>query len=212
MNPSSSSPLVVGLTGSIGTGKSQAADIFKECGAVILDADLLAREAVRPGAKALEEIKAAFGAKYITPAGELDRRALGELVFSNEAARMKLEDILHPRIRELYLQRLNQAKSATPPPALILYVVPLLFESRFAYPELDAIVVVSASKEQSIERIVSRDNCSREHAEKRYASQLPIATKERKADYVVRNDGSLADLKVKVQKVYSDILHAGPRS
>lgn len=211
MNPSSSPPLVVGLTGSIGSGKSQAADIFRECGAQILDADVFAREVVRPGTQALESIRDTFGAKYILPSGELDRRALGELVFSKPEFRIQLEDILHPRIRELYLARLHSLKVQNPPPAVILYVVPLLFESRYAYPELDAIVVVSASKSLSIERVMSRDHCTKEQAEKRYASQLPIEDKVRKADLVIQNDGSLAELRTKVQQAYIDLLKRAPK-
>ncbi len=210
MNPSAPPSLVVGLTGSIGSGKSQAAEIFKECGAAILDADVLAREVVRPGSQGLAAIKAKFGAKYILPNGELDRRSLGELVFSKNELRMQLEDILHPRIRSLYLEKLQKLKFQSPPPALIVYVVPLLFESRYAYPELDAIVVVSADKAQSIERIMNRDHTSRDQAEKRYNSQLPMEVKERKADIVIRNDGSIEDLKTKVRKSYAELLKRKP--
>ena len=212
MNPSSAStsPSIVALTGSIGSGKSQAAEIFRECGAHILDADVIAREVVLPGSKGLEAIKQTFGEQYLLPTGELNRAKLGALVFSKPEQRVKLEDILHPRIRELYLEKLSALKSLSPAPKLIIYVVPLLFESRYSYPEIDGIIVVSAPKALSIERIMKRDNFTLEQAEKRYQSQMPIEEKESKADFVIRNDSSIENLKLITRKLYAQLLQKPP--
>lgn len=189
----------------MGTGKSAAADAFKRCGAEVIDADILAREVVEPGSEGLAEILKTFGPAAVAPDGRLNRKALGRIVFSDVKLRRKLEDILHPRIRAKYLERLQQLLTANDPPPLIVYVVPLLFESRFEYPELDAIVVVSASRETSIARIMARDGFSRAEAERRYDSQHSIESKVAKADYVVSNEGSLADLEARIKKLCAEL-------
>lgn len=191
----------------MGTGKSAAADAFKRCGAEVIDADILAREVVEPGSEGLAEILKTFGPAAIAPDGRLNRKALGRIVFSDVKLRRKLEDILHPLIRAKYLERLQQLLTAKQPPPLIVYVVPLLFESRFEYPELDAIVVISASRETSIARIMARDGLSRSEAERRYDSQLSIDDKAAKADYVISNAGSLRDLTSAVQALYGQLLN-----
>lgn len=191
----------------MGTGKSAAADAFKRCGAEVIDADILAREVVEPGSAGLAEILTCFGPSVVGPDGRLDRKALGRIVFSDVKLRRKLEDILHPLIRAKYLERLQQLLTAKQPPPLIVYVVPLLFESRFEYPELDAIVVISASRETSIARIMARDGLSRSEAERRYDSQLSIDDKAAKADYVISNAGSLRDLTSAVQALYGQLLN-----
>jgi dephospho-CoA kinase len=200
------SPLIVGLTGSIGSGKSQAAEFFRELGAAIIDADVLAREVVAPGTPGLEAIRKKFGEGVILASGELDRKALGQLIFLDPPSRKQLEDILHPRIRELYLSRLNEQRNSPTAPPLIIYVVPLLFESRYSYPELDVVVVVSAPKSLSVERIMRRDGSPRELAESKYASQLPIEEKERQANYVLKNDSTIEELKKRVKDLTKKLL------
>ena len=194
---------VIGLTGSIGSGKSEAAQAFSVLGAAIIDADLLAREVVAPGTPGLTQVRKEFGDAFIDHTGALKRKALGKLVFSDPSARAKLEDILHPLIRALYLERLETARRSNPP--LIVYVVPLLFESRFAYPELDAIVVVSASEPTCIARIVQRDGCTQDEAVLRYRSQMPMERKVKQSDYVLRNDGSREELATQVANLFQKL-------
>lgn len=184
---------VVGLTGSIGTGKSAVAREFESLGAKIIDADLLAREVVEPGRPGLNELVAAFGETVLLADGSLDRRALGSIVFADKNKRLKLEQILHPKIRSLFLERLNLAKAKNP--ELIVYVVPLLFESKYEYPELEAVIVVSATPEQSIQRVMSRDKLSREEAQARLNAGLPIDLKAKQADYIIDNSGPPEALK-----------------
>jgi dephospho-CoA kinase len=193
--------LVVGLTGSIGSGKTEAARIFESLGAVIIDADLLSREAVDKGTEALEEIGKKFGRDMIRPDGSLDRKALGALVFKDPLKRRELEDIVHPRVRRLFLDKLKRATNTGA--KLVVYVVPLLFESRFSYDELRYIVVMNAPKEEILKRVMKRDGCSRDEAELKFASQLPPAEKVKRADFTIENTGSLEELEVRVRALYT---------
>jgi dephospho-CoA kinase len=197
--------LLVGLTGSIGSGKSLVADMFKELGASIIDADELARAVVAPGTEGLELVKKHFGPKILTDNGELCRKALGEIVFSAPEERKALEAILHPRIRELFRNRLHAEHQRATPPPMIIYAVPLLFESGYSYEELDKIIVVAAPREQCLARVVARDGSSREFAEKQLAAQLPTEAKVARADYVIRNDSSLENTRVQVQELFETL-------
>lgn len=201
---------VLGLTGSIGSGKSAAAQAFEKLGAAIVDADLLAREVVEPGSPGLNAISAQFGANFLTSAGTLDRKKLGQVVFSDQAQRKKLEAILHPLIRaaaQAKIQQLTaQARSSSAvnnrARSVIIYVIPLLFEVPYQYPELDAVAVVSCVAEVAIKRIMARDSCSEELAMQKLATQLPIEEKVRMADFVITNDGTLQELEDQVTKLY----------
>lgn len=179
-------PFVVGLTGVIGSGKSTVAEVLRQRGALIIDADVLAREVVAPGSSGLAEIVEHFGPDYLHRDGTLNRSMLGELIFRDAEQRKALESILHPKIRDLFVQQLRGVTAEAP---MVVYVVPLLFESINQYPEIDAVVVVSASAAQCLERIVARDGCSREIAEKKLASQIPIDVKRKQADFIIENDG-----------------------
>lgn len=195
---------LVGLTGSIGSGKSEVARILEREGAAIIDADLLAREVVAPGSAGLREVVDEFGASVLSDDGALNRKALAALVFSDPVKRAKLEQITHPRIRALFLARLAELRAAPAAhrPAIVVYVVPLLFESRYDYEELDAIVVVSTTREVALCRVIARDGCSIEQAESRYNAQLPIAEKVRQADFVIDNSGTLEELSERVRTIF----------
>jgi dephospho-CoA kinase len=198
----SDAPLVLGLTGSIGSGKTLVARFFDELGAAIIDADELAREVVEPGSEGLALVTKHFGPDILDKNGQLSRKALGEIVFSKPSERKELEAILHPRIRELFHKRLNAELHKSPPAPLIVYAVPLLFESGYSYEELDRIAVVAASHDQCIARIVARDGCSKELAEKKLAAQLSTDAKVARADFVIRNDSSIEDTKAQVQELF----------
>lgn len=201
--------LVVGLTGNIGSGKSAVAEILHTLGAHIIDADLLAREIVAPGTPALAEIKKTFGPETLLPSGELNRKKLGEIIFQNDSKRNVLEKITHPKIRELFL---NTLKVAMRKHAIIVYVVPLLFESGFPYDELEKIIVVTAPFEASIERIVKRDSCSPELAIQKFKSQIDPNIKTAKADFVIANDGNLEQLRAQVAELYGKLMVLQQRS
>jgi len=178
----------VGLTGGIASGKSTVANILGELGADIIDTDVIARAVVEPGRPALEEIRRHFGGGFIADDGTLDRRALRKLIFADDTQRMKLEEILHPRIREMALE---QANAATGPYQVL--VVPLLTGSPLAS-AMDRILVVDCSKETQLERLLARDSESEQQARNIIAAQSSRDERIAIADDVIHNDGTLEEL------------------
>jgi dephospho-CoA kinase len=187
----------VGLTGGIATGKSYVVRKLREAGVAVADADVLAREAVAPGSAGLGAVVARFGREMLTPAGELDRRKLGALVFRDEAARRDLESIIHPFVR----RGIAEFFAAVPPDAdFAVADIPLLYETHRER-HFDTIVVVACTPETQVARVMTRDRLSREDAERRIASQLPIEEKVRRADHVIRTDGAHADTDAQVARL-----------
>ena len=200
-------PLIAAITGSIGSGKSLVGSFLSLLGATVIDADQIAREVVAPGEPALAEIRAAFGDEVFESGGAvLDRKRLGAIIFSSLEKRRRLEQILHPRIRTRFKEKVA-ALCATPSssPRIIAYLVPLLFESGFDYEEIDLIITVSAPREACIERIIARDRCTRTEAEQRLDAQLPIEEKEKRSDIVLRNTGSPEDLSRQVDALFMQL-------
>jgi dephospho-CoA kinase len=189
---------VFGLTGGIGSGKSTAAALFRERGVPVVDADELAREAVAVGSPGLAEVLAAFGPQVLAADGSLDRKQLGALIFGDAEARKCLNAITHPIVRRLSQERFAALDSEGV--TLAGYDVPLLFEVG-----LDAvlrpIVVVVAREATQLERIVARDGISEEAARERLAAQLPLADKQKRADYVLYNNGTPEALGAQVDAV-----------
>ncbi|MEO1246498.1 MAG: dephospho-CoA kinase [Pseudomonadota bacterium] len=190
----------VGLTGGIASGKSTVADILGELGADVIDTDVIAREVVMPGQPALDEIRERFGKAVLNPNGELDRRALRQLVFSDDRQRAALEGILHPRIQR---EALRQADAASGPYQLI--VVPLLTQSPLAA-ALDRILVVDCDEDTQIARLIARDAESEKQARRILAAQATRAERLAIADDVVSNDGSLAELRESTVAVHRQYL------
>lgn len=196
-------PVIAALTGSIGSGKSLAALYFQDAGAHVVDADLLAREAVAVGTTTLQEIVHSFG-DILLPDGALDRKKLGKIVFADPLLRKKLESIVHPEVRRLFLARLHTFQNAPDSP-LFLYVVPLLFESTNRHPEIQKIITVSAPDALCVQRIMARDGSTEEFAKQKLASQLSSHEKESRADFVIRNDTTKESLEQRVKQVYATI-------
>ena len=194
----------VALTGGIGTGKSFVARIFESMGARIIDADLLARQVVEPGTPALAEIEQLFGRQVLLADGSLKREALATIIFADRDKRRQLEDILHPRIRTAFSTVLNHQTTAP----LTLYVVPLYFESRRPFPEISSVIVVTAPEEICISRVMQRDKLTREQALQRVHSQLPLAEKEARANWVIHNDSTREALIPQVEKLYGELTKA----
>ena len=187
--PTPEGVLRVGLTGGIATGKSTVSRQLADKGAVVIDADEIARVVVRPGEPALAEIAARFGDAMIRPDGRLDRAALGTLVFADGSARRDLEAITHPRIRERMARDIAAAMQSDSP--LVIVDIPLMFENgRDA--EFEGVVLVYATPEQQLQRVVQRDGLSRELAQQRIASQMDINAKRERATWVIDNSGSPA--------------------
>jgi dephospho-CoA kinase len=193
---------VVGLTGGIATGKSTFSAALRAAGAPVIDADLLARQVVEPGRPELEAVVAAFGEEVRAPDGGLDRRKLGARVFSDPAARQRLEAILHPAVRRAMLA--ESARLSAQGHGLAVYDVPLLFEVGLDQ-ELDCTVLVYAPPAAALARILARDQLSRAEAEARVATQLPIDAKAARADVVVLNEGTVEQLQAKAGPLLVDL-------
>ena len=189
--------LKVGLTGGIGAGKSAVARRLAQRGALIIDADVLAREVVAPGTDGLAEIVAAFGSGVLTADGELDRPALAAKVFGDDAARRTLEKIIHPRVRA----RTAELTRAAPPRAIVVNDVPLLVETGLA-PSYHLVIVVETDRELRIRRLVRTRGMSTAQAEARIAAQADDASRRRAADVLLVNNGELDELNARVDKLY----------
>lgn len=195
--------MIVGLTGGIACGKSTVSRMLAECGAAVVDADRIAREVVRPGMPALDEIREAFGSEVLTPEGELDRKRLGSIVFADPEARRRLEGITHPRIRA-EMQRQMAEWNGNDPDKLVVADIPLLFESGLdKHYDFEEIIVVYIPRELQIERLTERDGISRADAERRLAAQWPIEEKRSRADVVIDNSGTLAETERQVKAYYA---------
>lgn len=181
---------VIGLTGGIAAGKSVVSARLAQLGAVVIDADVLAREAVGPGTPGLEAVRLRFGDAVIAADGGLDRTALGSIVFADPAARADLNAIVHPEVHRLYNERLA-AIEASDPHAIVVYDVPLLVEARSAE-EFAAVVVVHAPAEVRVERLVALRGLERASALERVAAQASDDERLAVADIVIDTSGTLA--------------------
>lgn len=186
---------VLGLTGGIGTGKSTVARMFAARGVPVVDADALARVVVAPGLPAQADIAAAWP-EVIAADGGIDRKRLGEIVFADPAARVRLQAITHPRIQTASAERL--AALAAAGHRLALYEAPLLVESG-RQRDFDGLIVVTASEATQIARVRARDGLSQAQAEARIRAQLPTADKVRLATFVIDNDGDLTRTEAAVE-------------
>lgn len=189
--------LMVGLTGGIGSGKSAVAARLVARGAVLIDADRVAREVVAPGSAGLAEIVDAFSPRVLTADGSLDRAALGAIVFGDEAARRRLEAITHPRVRA----RTAELAAAAAPDAVVVNDVPLLVEVGLV-PTYHLVVVVETAVATRLERLARDRGMTREEAQRRIAAQADDARRRAAADVLLRNDGSLAALHAAVDALW----------
>lgn len=180
--------LIIGLTGGIASGKSLVARVFKDLGASLIDADRIVHELLEPGQQAWQEVRDYFGDNILLNSKCIDRRKLGEIVFSDAAKREWLNQCLHPRVFEVYTAQVKNMR-ARQPKAIIVFDAALLVETGY-YRQMDRLVVVNAGEDQQIERLISRDKFTREQAESRIKSQMPLSAKLAHADYVVDNTGT----------------------
>ena len=189
--------LKVGLTGGIGSGKSEVTRRLAALGAYVVDADVLAREVVEPGTPGLAAVAAEFGAEVLRPDGSLDRDRLGAIVFADPAARARLNAIVHPLVGAATAERFAAALAD----AIVVHDVPLLVEVGLAA-AYDVVLVVAATPETQGSRLVRARGMSADEARSRIAAQAPLADKLAVADFVITNDGSLDDLDRQVQAVW----------
>lgn len=187
---------VYGLTGGIGSGKSSVAEFLEDFGIPVVSADELSRVVVTAGSEGLAEVVQAFGSDVVDERGELDRRKMASIVFREPARRQQLEAILHPRIRERFEQVLDALEKADHP--ITVYEVPLLFEKNLQS-DMKATILVTATEETRIARVMDRDQTTKTEVRDRIASQMPESLKRKRADYIIENDGSVDELRREVR-------------
>jgi dephospho-CoA kinase len=190
----------VGLTGGVASGKSAVSAILDELGAVIIDADVLAREVVAAGTDGLGEVVDAFGPDVLTDDGELDRPAMGAIVFADPEKRRVLEAIIHPRVRE----RGAEIEATAGPDSVVVHDIPLLAETGQAE-AFDAVIVVDVPTETQVKRMVELRGMTREDADARVAAQASREDRLAIATHVVSNSGTLDDLRRRVTQVYREL-------
>ncbi len=200
-----SDPRVVALTGGIASGKSTVARMLSDLGASVVDADLLAREAVGAGTSGLREVLREFGAQLLGENGELDRGRLGEIVFRDQHARRRLEAIVHPRVAELSQEQIAQALKEGAP--LVVYEIPLLFETGRER-EFSGSILVQVDPAQQLTRLMQRSGLDRKAALDRIGSQLPLAAKAERATWVIDNSGPLEATRAAVDRLWRGELRA----
>jgi dephospho-CoA kinase len=193
----------IALTGGIATGKSYVRAAFEKLGVPTIDADTLAREAVAPGSPGLAAVTARFGPQMLDASGSLDRRKLAALVFAEPAARRDLEAIVHPAVRQ-EIDRWFGSLDVTKHP-LAIADIPLLYETG-RDTAFEAVIVAACEPDIQVRRVMARDGATEEEARQRIAAQLPVDEKVRRANYVIRTDGTLADTDEQVREIHRRLL------
>jgi dephospho-CoA kinase len=202
--------LTVGLTGGIGAGKSEALRLLAERGATVIDADRIAREVVEPGTPGLAAVVAEFGAGILTADGTLDRPRLGRIVFADPGRRRALNAIVHPLVRARAAE-LRAAAAATAPDAIVVEDVPLLAESQLQ-DNYDAVIVVDASEPIRLARLTRLRGMTEDDARSRMAAQASREERLKIADFVLDNDGELADLERQVEGLWGRLRELARRT
>jgi dephospho-CoA kinase len=193
---------LIGLTGNIASGKSSVADMFAERGATIIDADVLARDAVTKGSPALQAIVSRWGTEILDPDGNLDRAALRHRVFQNQSDLDALNAIVHPEVQRRRSQEVAAARARGD--RVVVCVIPLLFERHLA-DDFDTIVLVDAPRSVRLDRIVRDRGIDEAEAMEMIASQMPADLKRARADYVIENAGTREQLESEVDRVWQEI-------
>ena len=194
----------IGLTGGIASGKSTVAALFRSWGAFVADADEISRHALDPGTGCYERTVAAFGQDILLPGGAVDRKKVADIVFSDPEALAALNGIIHPYVHERIISD-SQAAFRADPGRLIVWDVPLLFETGYDA-EVEKTVVVTARQSLRVERIVERDGSTKAAALRRIRAQMPDREKVKRADIVIRNNGSLSELEIRTKEVFDELL------
>lgn len=201
--------LTIGLTGGIASGKSTVSIEFEKLGAVIIDADQIARALIHPHKPLWRKIIAYFGTEIQREDLTIDRFRLGEKVFANETPRAVLNKMIHPEIRREIDRRLKEIEKEHPN-AVVLVDAALLIETG-TFKEMDKIIVVSASKRNQIRRLMDRNSLSEEAAKDRIRAQMPVEEKRQYADYVINTDGSVEEIRRQVRKIHAKLMAIGAK-
>lgn len=197
---------VLGLTGGIGSGKSSAAQMFRDLGAEVIDADQLAREVVEPGQPALEEIASIFGRDILLPDGHLNRGKLARIVFADPAARARLNAITHPRIRQRMEADVAARRSG---PGVLILDIPLLYENDRTS-AVEKVIVVWVDARTQRRRLIEREGLTDDEARQRIAAQMPLDAKRARADHLIDNSGDRDTTRRQVEAIYRHYAQAPP--
>jgi dephospho-CoA kinase len=192
--------ILVGLTGGIASGKSLVAKVLKDLGAHIIDADKIVHELLEPGQLAWEEVLAYFGAGIELPNGTIDRKKLGEIVFSNPKKREWLNRCLHPKVFEVYITQVRHL-SARQPDAIVVFDAALLIETGY-HKKMDKVIVVYADEEHQLKRLMERDCFTHDQAMARIRSQMPLNEKRTHADYLIENTGNREETERQTREIF----------
>src|SRR4030042_2564999 len=195
--------LIVGLTGGVASGKTAVSRILKEEGAYIINADQIARELVLPHKPAWSELIRAFGQEILQEDGSIQRKKLADKVFADPKQRKFLNQILHPRIKEEMDRRAKEIGEKDPE-AIVVIDAPLIIELG-DHREMEKLIVVTSTQPQQIERLKDRDGTNPEEALRIVSSQMPLKEKLKFADYVIRNEGSMEEMKKRAKEVYQEL-------
>ena len=195
--------LIVGLTGGVASGKTAVSRVLKGEGAYVIDADQIARELVRPHQLAWDELIRTFGREIVQEGGFIDRKKLAQKVFRDRKQRKVLDQILHPRIKEEMDRRIREIVR-NDPEAIVVIDAPLLIELG-AHRKVDALIVVTSTPTQQMERLKERDGRSLEEAQAIFAAQIPVEEKVKLADIVIRNEGSFEEMEKRVKGVFQEL-------
>ena len=193
--------LLVGLTGGIGSGKTTVARMFETRGAVVFDADLLARDAIAPGTRGREQVIERFGPNVLAPGGDIDREALASVVFADPAARRDLEAIVHPEVRRLFAEGTDAYRDTD---AVVVFSAPLLVETGM-HTAFEVLIVVSAPVGTQVDRLLRERGMSEAAIRQRIAAQLPLEEKAEVADILIDNEGTLEELEGQVERIWTDL-------
>ncbi|WP_203361511.1 dephospho-CoA kinase [Bacillus sp. REN10] len=192
---------IIGLTGGIASGKSTVSQMLKEKGFAIVDADVAARAVVEPGQPALQQIVETFGEEILQTDGTLDRLKLGQRIFNHEEERKKLNDIIHPAVRQFMLAEKEEAIQAGS--KTIIMDIPLLFESQLTW-MVEKVIVVYVNEETQLHRLMARNGFDEVTAKSRIASQLSLRDKATQADAVINNNGTMEETKKQLEQILID--------
>jgi len=193
--------LLVGLTGGIGSGKTTVAGLLAGRGAVVVDADELAREALEPGTRTFKHVSDLFGQDVLTTDGRIDRAALANLVFSDEEKRRALESITHPEVFRLLAEAVEKLRDTD---SIVVFDAPLIIETGF-HQAVDVLVVVTAPVEQRIERVRRDRGMTEAEAAVRIAAQAEPEARNAAADFLILNDGGLEELEARVDELWAEL-------
>lgn len=193
--------VVIGLTGSIASGKSTVSKMFDEFSIPVIDADVIAKKVVEPGEKAYQQVVDEFGDSILYDDGSINRKALGSIIFDNETKRKQLNNIVHPAVREKMLaerdQYVNMGIEA------VVLDIPLLYESKLTH-FVEKVIVVFVDEEVQLQRLMERDNSSEEDARMRINAQIPVSEKAELADKVINNNGTKEDSYIQLKNILQE--------